>query len=387
MPPKLADRMRAIRPFEVMALLARARQLEAQGRDIVHMEIGEPDFETAAPIIEAGRQALEAGKTHYTPAVGLAQLRERIAAFYQQQYGVAVAPERIIVTPGASGALQLVLASLIDPGQAVMMTDPGYPCNRNFVALFGGEAQLVPVTADSAYQLTPALAKQHWADNTAAVMVASPANPSGTLLERTDLQGLAQLAREKGGHLIVDEIYHGLTYAGQAASVLEVTDQAFVINSFSKFFGMTGWRLGWIVAPEAYVEALDILAQNLFLSAPTPAQWAALAAFEPHTLAIFEQRRQAFQQRRDYLLPALRELGFNIPVEPQGAFYLYADCSAFTDDSYAFVQQLLEQAGVAITPGKDFGDYRAEQHVRFAYTTSLEQLEEGVRRISNFLKD
>lgn len=383
--PELARRMQSIRPFEVMALLARARALEAQGRDIVHMEIGEPDFQTAQPIIEAGRVALASGKTHYTPATGLSELREAIARHYKVQHQLEISPHRIVITPGASGALQLVLGVLIDPGQSVMMTDPGYPCNRNFVTLYGGESQLIPVTADSHYQLTAALAAEHWRDSTRAILVASPANPSGTLLSKTELEALARLARNRQTHLIVDEIYHGLTYDGAAASVLEVTQDAFVINSFSKFFGMTGWRLGWIVAPEGYVDALDTLAQNLFLAAPTPAQWAALAAFQADTMGIFEERRKEFQRRRDFLLPALRELGFKIPVEPQGAFYLYADCSAFTDDSYVFVERLLEEAGVAITPGKDFGHYRAEQHVRFAYTTSLERLKEGVKRIGKFL--
>lgn len=385
MPPELAQRMGIIRPFEVMALLARARELEARGRDIVHMEIGEPDFDTARPIIDAGVRALAAGKTHYTPAAGLPALREAIAGFYHTRYAVDLDPRRILITPGASGALQLLLGVLIDPGHKVMMSDPGYPCNRNFVTLYGGDPRLVPVTADSHYQLTAGLAETHWEAAVSALLVASPANPTGTLLSREALGALAELTAARGCRLIVDEIYHGLTYGSAAPSILQVTDRAFVINSFSKYFGMTGWRLGWIVAPEEYVEPLERLAQNLFLAAPTPAQWAALAAFEPETLAIFEDRRAEFQRRRDYLLPALRALGFNIPLEPEGAFYLYADCSAFTDDSFQFVTRLLEEAGVAVTPGKDFGHFRAAQHVRIAYTTALERLEEGVERIRAWL--
>lgn len=380
-----ASRMAHIQPFHVMALLARARELEAQGRSIVHMEIGEPDFITPAPIIAAGQQALVEGKTHYTPAAGLPELRQAISTFYQTRYRLDVDPGRIIVTPGASGALQLVLALLVGRDQQVLLTDPGYPCNRNFVRLVEGEPINLPVDAATGYQMTAALAESHWTDRTRALLVASPANPTGTLLSHAEITALHQLTATCGGALIVDEIYHGLTYGEEAASALAVSDELFVINSFSKYFGMTGWRLGWIVAPRVHVEGLEKLAQNLFLSAPTLSQYAALAAFTPETRHILEERRTAFQARRDFLLPALREMGFNIPVTPQGAFYLYADCSRFSDDSFAFSQRLLEEAGVAITPGIDFGTYRAGQHVRFAYTTAIPQLEEGVERIRRFV--
>jgi aspartate/methionine/tyrosine aminotransferase len=380
-----ARRMAHIQPFHVMALLARARALETQGRSIVHMEIGEPDFATPQPILVAGQQALAEGRTHYTPAMGLAELRAAISGFYRERYGVAVDPGRIIVTPGASGALHLVLALLVDRDQQVLLTDPGYPCNRNFVRLVEGEPVCVPVDAATGYQLTAALAEQYWSERTRVLLVASPANPTGTLLSLAELAALAQLARARDARLVVDEIYHGLTYDGDAPTALAVSDELFVINSFSKYFGMTGWRLGWIVAPADQVEGLDRLAQNLFLAAPTLSQHAALAAFTAETRDILEERRAAFQQRRDFLLPALRELGFVIPVTPQGAFYLYADCSRFTADSFAFSQRLLEEAGVAITPGIDFGTYRAAQHVRFAYTTDIPQLREGVERIRRFV--
>jgi aspartate/methionine/tyrosine aminotransferase len=381
-----ARRMAHIQPFHVMALLARARELEAQGRSIVHMEIGEPDFPTPAPIVAAGQQALAAGSTRYTPALGLPALRKAISGYYRDRHGVAVDPGRIIVTPGASGALHLVLALLVDRDQQVLLTDPGYPCNRNFVRLVEGEPVAVPVDSSTGYQMTAALAERHWSGRTRAVLVASPANPTGTLLSQAELAALQQLCRDRDAMLVVDEIYHGLTYGGDAATALSAGDELFVINSFSKYFGMTGWRLGWIVAPPDQVEGLDRLAQNLFLAAPTISQHAALAAFAPETMAILEERRAAFQARRDYLLPALRELGFVIPVTPQGAFYLYADCSRFTDDSFAFSQRLLEEAGVAITPGLDFGEYRAAQHVRFAYTTDIPQLQEGVERIRRFVR-
>jgi aspartate/methionine/tyrosine aminotransferase len=381
----LAARMTAIQPFHVMALLARARELEATGRSIVHMEIGEPDFVSPQPVIEAGMQALAEGRTHYTPAVGLPALRERISDFYAGRYGVEVAPQRIVITPGASAALQLVMAVLVNPGDAVLMADPGYPCNRNFVYLLNGEPLGIPVDASTQYQPDVQQVRAAWRDNVRALLVASPSNPTGTLLGPEALRALYAEVAARDASLVVDEIYHGLTYDAPAVTALSVSDDIFIINSFSKYFGMTGWRLGWLVAPEDVVPEIDKLAQNLFLAAPTLAQYAALTAFEPENIAILEERREAFRQRRDYLLPALRELGFGIPSTPGGAFYLYADCSRFTDDSYRFSQQLLEEAGVAITPGIDFGVSSPERHVRFAYTTSLENLKEGVRRLRAFV--
>jgi aspartate/methionine/tyrosine aminotransferase len=380
-----ATRLKSITPFHAMALLARARALEAQGRSVVHMEIGEPDFATPRPIVEAGIQALQQGKTHYTPAVGLSALRAAIADHYLREFAVKIEPRRIVVTPGASGALQLILATLVDPGSQVLITDPGYPCNRNFVLLFEGEPVMVPVEARQQYQPSAELLEQYWSERTSCMMVASPSNPTGTVVSPDTLKALLHKVRDRGGHLIVDEIYQNLCYREAPRTALALGEDVFVINSFSKYFGMTGWRLGWLVAPEQAVDHLDRLAQNLFLSAPTPAQHAALKAFEPETRAILEERRVEFRRRRDYLLPALRALGFNIAVEPQGAFYLYADCSRFTDDSFGFANDLLEKAGVAITPGVDFGKHRAHQHVRFAYTTSMEQLKLGVERIAEFL--
>jgi aspartate/methionine/tyrosine aminotransferase len=381
----LAHRTEYIQPFYVMDLLARARALEAAGRSIIHMEIGEPDFVTPEPIIRAGQQALAAGHTHYTPALGLPQLRQAIADHYRARYGVEVDPGRVLVTPGSSGALQLVMSVLVDPGEAVLMADPGYPCNRHFVRLVEGEPICIPVGPETAYQLTAEQVTAAWIPQTRAVMVASPSNPTGTLLPLSELRQIYQAVQARGGALIVDEIYHGLTYEGAAQTALALADDLFVINSFSKYFGMTGWRLGWVIAPEAYVDAMDRLAQNIFLAAPTLSQHAALAAFSEETQVILEVRRQAFEKRRNYLLAALRELGFIFAVEPQGAFYLYADCSGLTDDSFGFAHRLLNEAGVAVTPGKDFGSNRPEQHIRFAYTTSLENLQEGVDRIRGFL--
>jgi aspartate/methionine/tyrosine aminotransferase len=383
---RLAVRMARIQPFHVMALLARARELEAGGRSIVHMEIGEPDFVTPQPVIDAGIRALREGRTHYTPAVGLTPLRRRISWFYRERYGVEVDAERIVITPGASAALQLVLALLVDPGDRVLMADPGYPCNRNFVHLLNGVPVGLPVDAAMNYQPDVACVSAAWKGYVAALLVASPSNPSGTLMSEADIRALFALTQSRGSRLLVDEIYHGLTYGKAANTALAVSDEIFVINSFSKYFGMTGWRLGWLVAPRESVAGIDKLAQNLYLAAPTPAQYAALSAFEPENIAILEARRLEFRARRDYLLPALRDLGFEVAGTPEGAFYLYADCSRFTDDSYGFSMRLLEEAGVAITPGIDFGEHRPERHVRFAYTTSLENLQEGVRRLKHYLR-
>ncbi len=382
----LAARMRDIAPFRVMEILARARELEAQGRSIVHMEIGEPDFPTPEPICNAGIAALKKGELFYTPALGLPALREAISGFYRARYGVEVPASRIIVTTGSSGALLLAVGVLVNPGDQVLVADPGYPCNRHFVRLLEGEPVAVAVGPDSNYQLTPELIEQYWGGRTVAALAATPSNPTGTLISPSDLKAMVEFAAGRGGTLIVDEIYHGLVYEGEVTTVLALTGDVFVINSFSKYFNMTGWRVGWMVAPECYVREIDKLAQNIFLAAPTPAQYAALAAFQPETLAILEARRSEFKARRDYLVPALRALGFDIPQTPQGAFYIYAGCGRLTQDSFAFARDLLEHAGVAITPGIDFGANAPARHVRFAYTNSIERLKEGVRRIGEFLR-
>ena len=380
-----SSRINDIQPFHVMALLARAKELEAEGKDIVHMEIGEPDFPTPAPIVEAGMAAISAGDVHYTPAVGLTELRETIAMFYQTRYNVSISANRVVITPGASGALMLSLGVIMQEGDEVLLADPGYPCNRNFVRFLSGKVRSVSVDATSAYQLTLKHLKENWKLNTSAVIVASPSNPTGTLLAKEELFAMAQFVKEQGAYLIVDEIYHGLVYETEYDTALATDENIIVINSFSKYFNMTGWRLGWIVAPETLVNDMDKLAQNIFLAAPTPAQYAALAAFKPETLAILESHKEEFKQRRDFLLPRLKELGFKIEVEPQGAFYIYANCEKFTKDSYEFAYDLLENIGVAITPGKDFGSNKANSFVRFAYTTSIDRLEEGMKRLSNYL--
>lgn len=382
---EFAKRIEDIEPFRVVEVLTKAKEMAANGIDVVHMEAGEPDFATAAPIVNAAKAALDAGATHYTSALGISELRVKVSNFYKKQYGIDVPAKRILITPGASGALLLVSALLMNPGDGLLMTDPGYPCNRHFLRLVEGEGQLVPVTATERYQLTAQKAKEHWQANTKGALVASPANPTGEILTRQQLHDLFALTQSQNGHLIVDEIYHRLTYGLDAPSILELTDQAFVINSFSKYFGMTGWRLGWLVAPEEAIEPLERLAQNLFISMSTMAQYGALAGFEPEALAIFEQRRETFAKRRDYLVKELREIGFSIPHVPDGALYVYANIEKFSNNSSEFCRYLLEELAIATTPGADFGSFNADKHIRFAYTTSMEQLEKGVARLREAL--
>ncbi|HTP29624.1 MAG TPA: pyridoxal phosphate-dependent aminotransferase [Anaeromyxobacteraceae bacterium] len=381
----VAKRMSDVAPFHVMEVMARAHELEKRGRSIVHMEVGEPDFPTPPPVLAAATRALASGNLPYTLALGLPTLREAIARFYRQRYSISVDPERVVVTAGSSGALLLTMGVLVDPGAEVLLTDPGYPCNRQFVRMMGGEPVGIEVGPTTAYQPTPELVERRWSAKTAAVLVASPANPTGTLIEHEVLRGIGEVASRRGGWLIVDEIYHGLTYGREARTALSFSEEVFVVNSFSKYFDMTGWRLGWMVVPSAYVRDVEKLAQNLFICPSTLAQFAALAAFEPENIALLEERRRQFHARRDFLLPALRELGFTIPALPQGAFYLYAGCERLARDSFSFALEILDQAGVAVTPGLDFGENEPERHLRFAYTTSMARLEEGVDRLGRFL--
>ena len=379
-----AARLADISPFHVVELLTRARQLEAEGRDIIHMEVGEPDFPTPAPIADAAVDAIRNGKMLYTQSLGLPELREAIAAFYQTRYGVTLPANRIAVTNGASGALNLAFACLADPGSEWLLTDPGYPCNRHILRAFEGRPRHIPVGPESNFQPTPAQLRQHWTPQTSGLLLASPANPTGTLLTLPEISALAEVCRQNDGHFIVDEIYHGLTYEIDAPTACAAGDDIWVIQSFSKYFQMTGWRLGWMVVPEAYVRDVEKLAQNLTLCPSTPAQYGALAAFEPDTLSILEARRAEFRRRRDYLAPALEAIGFRVTARPEGAFYLYCDCSALAADSFVLARDLLEKAGVAATPGLDFGSHEPEKHIRFAYTTSVDRLAEAVRRLSAY---
>jgi len=385
----LAQRMESIEPFHVMSLLGKAKALEQQGRDVIHLEVGEPDFNTPQPIIDTGIAALRQGDIHYTSSLGLMELRQAIAEFYMTRYELSLPVSRVVVTPGASGALLLIMGSLIGRGDAVMLADPGYPCNKNFVRFVDGDIQAIAVNESTSYQLTAELIEQNWQQNTRAVIIASPANPTGTIIPVQEMKKIIQLVKDKNAYLIVDEIYQGLVYDMPSSCALtgieELDEHIIIVNSFSKYFQMTGWRLGWCIVPEHLLKACDHLSQNLFLAAPTTAQKAAMAAFLPETIEILEQRRQIFQQRRDYLYPKLLDLGFKIPVKPQGAFYFYCDCSAHTQDSMTFAHELLQATGVAITPGIDFGNNQPERYVRFAYTREISYLEQAVQRLKVFL--
>ena len=380
-----AARVHEIAPFHVMEVQTAARALEAAGRTVIHMEIGEPDFPTPATVVAAAQDAIANGAVYYTSALGLPELREAIATHYREHYGVTIAPERVIVTAGSSAALLLAMALLVNRDEQILLADPGYPCTRHLVRTLEGEPVGIPVDAESNYQLTTELISRAWTPRTRGALIASPANPTGTMVPREELARIADTVAAKRGVLIVDEIYLGLSYAGEPRSALELAEDIFVVSSFSKYFNMTGWRLGWLIAPPRHVRDLEKLAQNLYISPPTPSQQAALACFEPETLAVLEERRREFQARRDYLVPALRKLGFGIPVLPTGGFFVYADCSRFGMDSERFALQALEATGVAFTPGIDFGRNRPEAHVRFAYTIARPKLEEGMRRLRAWL--
>ncbi|MCH8618999.1 pyridoxal phosphate-dependent aminotransferase [Undibacterium sp. TS12] len=381
----LASRLDNIAPFHVMELMKMAAGLEAQGRHLIHMGIGEPDFTAPQAVIDAAARAMADGRLQYTSALGLPALRTAISNHYKQVFGLDVPTSRIIVTAGASAALLLACASLVEPGREVLMPDPCYPCNRHFVAAFEGRAKLIASGPEHRFQLTEAIVRQQWDALSAGVLLASPSNPTGTSIDKDELGKIVAAVKELGGFSIVDEIYQGLSYDTAPFSALSLDEDVVVINSFSKYFNMTGWRLGWLVVPERIVPQLEKLAQNLFICPSSVAQYAALACFEPETIAIYEERKAEFKRRRDYIVPALRDLGFGIPVMPDGAFYVYADCSRFTDDADAFAKQVLNEAGVVIVPGLDFGPATARSYIRISYANSLENLQEAVARLKKFL--
>lgn len=368
-----------------MELLKIAAALEQAGRSVIHMGIGEPDFPAAQPVLDAAAKAIAGGTLRYTHAVGLPALREAIAAHYQHRFGVDVAAERIVITAGASGALLLACAALVGRDDEVLMPDPSYPCNRHFVTAFEGKARLIPSGPAQRFQLSAAMVREHWRPATRGVLLASPSNPTGTSIASHELRDIAAWVREQGGFTVVDEIYQGLSYDAPPFSALSLGEDIIVINSFSKYFNMTGWRLGWLVVPPAMIAAIEKLAQNFFICASTLAQQAALACFTPESMAIFEQRKSEFRRRRDYLVPELQRLGFTIPVLPDGAFYIYADCRRFSDDADAFTREVLQSTGVVMTPGLDFGVQDVHHYIRVSYATSMENLQEAVRRIESYL--
>ena len=392
---KLARRLDHIEPFYVMACAKVAREIAASpacdpalgGERMLYLNIGEPDFTAPAPVIAAAEATLHAGRTQYTEAVGLPALRERISQWYARRWGVDVPARRIVVTAGASAGLQLVCQALFEAGDEVLMPDPSYPCNRHFVAATGARARLVPTTPESRFQLDAAAVRANWQPATRGVLLATPSNPTGTSIAPAELARIVDAVREKNGICIVDEIYQGLSFDPAFEScALALGDDIVSVNSFSKYFSMTGWRLGWLVLPDALVEPVERLAQNLYICASSVAQHAAIACFDEESLAECEARRAAFRARRDYIVPALEDLGLHVPVVPDGAFYVWADCRAYADDSWDFVMKTMQQAHVALTPGKDFGPAHAKAHFRLSFATSLAQLEETVRRLRRELR-
>jgi len=378
-------RSNEISPFVVMQLLQRASEYESAGKTVVHFEVGEPDFATAEPIVAAAQQAIAAGRTKYTSAQGIPELRQKISGFYSNM-GIEVAPDRVLITSGASGGLTLLASLLLDPDNELLITDPGYPCNDVFARLVGARPRSIPVQAQNRFQPTLAEFSAAWTARTRAALLASPANPTGTMLPADDLAAMAAYAAQHAGFLILDEIYQGLNHGPPIyPSGLAVRDDLFILNSFSKFFGMTGWRLGWVVVPPEAIAPMTKLAQNLFISPNAPAQYAALAAFDDDAMAIHEQRKATFAQRAVMLRDGLLDLGFQIPVIPDGAFYLYVDISHTGMRSMDFCWQLFDQFQVAVTPGDDFGEHHSDSYVRFAYTTNQQAIDLGLQRIKQAL--
>ncbi|GAB3483881.1 aminotransferase class I/II-fold pyridoxal phosphate-dependent enzyme [Marinomonas epiphytica] len=384
---QLASRVGDISPFQVMAVLERAKALQAQGEDVIHLEVGEPDFVAPQAVSQAGISACLEGKTGYTPATGLPELKQAISQHYLKRYKVDVPAERIIVTPGASGALLLMSSLMVDVGKEVIMPDPCYPCNRHFLLQVGAQAKLVETQAQSGFEINLDSLDQYWSENTAGMWLASPANPTGATLSKKYIEQAWHKVSTSGGHLMVDEIYQGLVYEGEDFTALSVSDEIFVINSFSKYFAMTGWRLGWIVVPEWAVEGATKLAQNLFISAPSVSQYAAIRAFSEDVLEECELRRVQLNQRRETLLNGLKEIGLPVVAPAQGAFYVYVDVSSVTSDAMQWCLALLEEEFVALTPGADFGKKEAHKYVRFAYTCDEQRLQQAIQRIQRFIQN
>jgi aspartate/methionine/tyrosine aminotransferase len=386
---QVASRVDLIEPFRVMEMVKQAAAMRRAGIDVISMSVGEPDFTAPEMVANAAMEAIRGGATQYTESLGLPALREAISGHYNRAYGLDIDPRRIVVTAGASAGLLLACAALVAEGDEVLMPDPCYPCNRHFVSAFGGKPVLLYSSAAERYQLTAAHLAEHWSDRSRGVLVASPSNPTGTSMTVPQARELLAAVRARGGFAIVDEIYQGLSYGEKPVSALALDPDVITVNSFSKYFNMTGWRLGWLVVPDSLVPVFEKLAQNLFICAPTIAQHAALACFRDDALAIFEARRLEFKRRRDFLVPALRELGFAVPVMPDGAFYVYADISQLAHrhagDSTAFARAALEDAHVAIVPGDDFGFAAPSRHVRFSYATQFERIEEAVQRLARLV--
>jgi len=383
-----ASRLANIEAFHVMELAKQAAELERAGRHIIHMGIGEPDFTAPEPVVRAAEAAMRRGVTQYTGALGIHALREAIAGYYKTLYGIDVPARRVIVTAGASGALLLACAVLVEIGAEVLMPDPSYPCNRHFVAAFDGAARMIPSGPAERFQLTAAQVEANWNDRTRGVLLASPSNPTGTSILPGELDRILQAVRRRKGFAILDEIYQGLSYDARPVTALSLDDDVVTVNSFSKYFNMTGWRLGWLVVPDDLVPVFEKVAQNLFICPSAVSQHAALACFTPEALGIYEERKAEFRRRRDAIVPALESLGLRVPVMPDGAFYVYADCRGVNHpaagDADRLTQAMLHDAGVVMVPGQDFGPHTARDYIRISYATSMENIEEAMTRLRKF---
>jgi len=377
----ISSRALEIPPFIVMDVLERAKAMERQGVDVVHLEVGEPDFDTPSCIVDAAVEAMRAGKTHYTHSQGLYELREAICEHYQARYGVSVDPERVVVTAGTSPALLLAFASLLEPGDEVVLSNPHYACYPHFVRFLGGRPVFVEAEEQDGFQLRAERIQQAITSRTKAILVNSPSNPTGNLLDSGRLEAIAKI----GPVVISDEIYHGLVYGERERSILEFTDRAIVLNGFSKLYAMTGWRLGYLILPQELVRPIQKIHQNFFISANDFGQWAAIAALRKAQQDV-ERMRRIYDERRRYLIPKLRELGFGIQVEPTGAFYVLANARAFSENSYQLAFEILEKARVGVAPGIDFGS-NAEGYLRFSYAASLERIQEGMDRLGSYLRE
>ena len=373
-----------------MEVLKRARELERDGRRVIHFEVGEPDFPTAPVIVEAGKRALDDGHTGYTEALGIPELRNKIAHDYRTRFGINIESSRIAVTSGASGALNLLFSVLLNPGDRVLMSDPGYPCNEAFVRLVGGEPIRMQVDERTGYQPTVEIVKEDWTADTVGVVLATPSNPTGAMIQTAQLEAINDFVVERQGFVMVDEIYQGLVYEPDmdevATSSLAIDPGLIVVNSFSKYFGMTGWRLGWCVVPDLLIEALERAAQNLYIAPSIVAQYAALSAYSREGFGVSEERRLRFQRRRDLMYEGLLDAGLEVPLKARGACYLYANVSSFGIDAETFCARLIEEYQVAVTPGTDFGSYRAQDHVRFAYTANEQDIRRGVEQVGQAIR-
>jgi aspartate/methionine/tyrosine aminotransferase len=386
---KYSDRALSISPFIAMEIGNQAAALEAQGHRVIKLNIGEPDFGAPAPVVQAMQSVLTSTPMTYTSALGVYALRQAIARHYGTTYGLDLDPSRVVVTAGASAALLLVTAALVNPGDHVMVSDPSYPCNRQFLSSFGAEVKLVPTSAETRFQLNADLVRKHWSSDVRGLMIATPSNPTGTSVPIDELSAICAHAHSHDAWRIVDEIYLGLTFpaykGASAQSALSVDPDAIIINSFSKYFGMTGWRLGWCIVPSEMTPVMERLAQNYYICPSSLAQHAALAAFEPETIAICESRRHELNERRSLVLQGLERIGLSVPVAPDGAFYVYFSVVNTGMSAMEFCKRALEEAHIALTPGNDFGQQGATQYVRLSFAASMPELTEGLARLERFL--